>query len=241
VNEDEEQRSTAVAVRDGDMGDGAEESGDAAPAIAETEARPDGSTTAAPADPVGSDTVIDDAVSEDAVADDAIGEAPADETGDGGADGSAAVGVGEMTGEPELVDAAAVAVGADPAASGLPWPGPYLRPRSHLRRGVVAVIVVGLVALAVTAVARIVPSLDAANSRFVEAVQSRGHVIAPGEQEALVLSAARKICARKLSHNTLEERRSTALSSAELAAVDAVFGAETRDFTALALDTYCTE
>jgi hypothetical protein len=30
------------------------------------------------------------------------------------------------------------------------------------------------------------------------------------------------------------------LTSAELAAVGAVFGSRTRDFTALALDTYCS-
>ena len=112
--------------------------------------------------------------------------------------------------------------------------GPYLR------RGVVALVAVGVVALAVSAFAWVVPSLDGANRRFIEEAQSHGHAIAPGEQEMLVLSAARKICDRKVTHDTIRERRSTALTSAELAAVGAVFGSRTRDFTALALDTYCS-
>ena len=112
--------------------------------------------------------------------------------------------------------------------------GPYLR------RGIIALVAVGVVALAVSAFAWVVPSLDGANRRFIEEAQSHGHAIAPGEQETLVLSAARKVCDRKVTHETIRERRSTALTSAELAAVGAVFGSRTRDFTALALDTYCS-
>lgn len=209
---DEEQRSTAVAVCDGATGDGAEQSGDAAPP-----------------------TVEDDATDEDAT-----DEAAPDETPGEGADveddGAAAVaaGDGEATDEPEAPDAAAAVVGMDLVGSAPRRLGPYLR------RGAVALVAVGVVALAVSAFAWVVPSLDAANERFVDAAQSQGHVIARGEQESLVLSAARKICDRKVSHDTIRERRSTALTSQELAAVDAVFGPETRDFTALALDTYCS-
>ena len=144
------------------------------------------------------------------------------------------VGADEATDEPDTVDAAAVLVGAELAGSA---------PRRldlYLRRGVIALVAVGVVALAVSAVAWIVPSLDGANRRFIEEAQSHGHTIAPGEQQMLVLSAARKVCDRKVTHYTIRERRSTALSSAELAAVGAVFGPRTRDFTALALDTYCS-
>ena len=130
--------------------------------------------------------------------------------------------------------AAAVAVGEEQLGSAPRRLGPYLR------RGVVALVAVGVVALAVSAFAWVVPSLDGANRRFIEEAQSHGHAIAPGEQEMLVLSAARKICDRKVTHDTIRERRSTALTSAELAAVGAVFGPRTRDFTALALDTYCS-
>ncbi len=131
-------------------------------------------------------------------------------------------------------DVVAVAVGEEQLGSAPRRFGPYLR------RGVVALVAVGVVALAVSAFAWVIPSLDGANRRFIEEAQSHGHAIAPGEQEMLVLSAARKICDRKVAHVTVRERRSTALTSAELAAVGAVFGPRTRDFTALALDTYCS-
>jgi hypothetical protein len=130
-------------------------------------------------------------------------------------------------------DAAAVLVGAEQLGSSRRR-GPYLR------RGVIALVAVGVVALAMSAFAWVVPSLDGANRRFIEEAQSHGHAIAPGEQEMLVLSAARKVCDRKVTHETIRERRSRALTSAELAAVGAVFGPRTRDFTALALDTYCS-
>ncbi len=44
-----------------------------------------------------------------------------------------------------------------------------------------------MVALAVSAFAWVVPSLEGANRRFIEEAQSHGHAIAPGEQ---VLSVA---------------------------------------------------
>lgn len=222
---DEEQRSTAVAVCDGATGDGAEESGDAAPVTTEADLPAAGSATAVPADPADDGAAADDA--EDAVP---------DEGADVEDEGSAAVDVGddEVTDEPEAVDAAAVPVGAEPARSAPRRISPYPR------RGVVALVVVGMIALAVSAVAGLVPSLEAANQQFVEAAQAQGYDIAPGEQETLVLSAARKICDRKVTHATYRERRSTALTSTELAAVGAAFGAGTRDFTALALDTYCS-
>ena len=84
------------------------------------------------------------------------------------------------------------------------------------------------------------PSPEGANQRFVEAAQSQGHVVAPGEQETLVISAARKICDRRITHDTDQERRATALNSDEIAAVGTAFGADTRDFTTLALKTFCS-
>jgi hypothetical protein len=143
-------------------------------------------------------------------------------------------GADEATDQPDAVDAAAGLVGAE-----LVGPAPR-RLDPYLRRGIVALVAVGAVALAVSAVAWIFPSLDGANRRFIEEAQSHGHTIAPGEQQVLVLSAARKVCDRKVTHDTIRERRSTALSSEELAAVGAVFGPRTRDFTALALETYCS-
>jgi hypothetical protein len=237
VDGDEEQQSAAVAVCDGAMGDGAEQSGDAAPSTIEEEPRAAGSAMAVPADPAYVDT--DDAATDDAATDD-VEEAVPDETPGESADveddGPALVDIGdhEATEEPDAADAAAVLVGAELVGSAPRRLGTYLR------RGVIALVAVGVVALAVSAFAWVVPSLDGANRRFIEEAQSHGHAIAPGEQQMLVLSAARKVCDRKVTHETIRERRSTALTSAELAAVGAVFGPRTRDFTALALDTYCS-
>ena len=232
---DEEQESAAVAVCDGATGDGAEQSGDAAPSTSEEEPRAAGSAMAVPADPADpADVDTEDAATVDV--DEAVPDETPGESVDVEDDGPALVDVGddEATEEPDAADAAAVLVGAELVASAPRRLGPYLR------RGVVALVAVGVVALAVSAFAWIVPSLDAANQRFVEEAQSHGHAIAPGEQEMLVLSAARKVCDRKVTHETIRERRSTALTSQELAAVGAAFGAKTREFTALALDTYCS-
>jgi hypothetical protein len=220
VDGDEEQRSAAVAVCDGATGDGAEESGDAAPSIVEAEPQAAGSVVADPAEAEPDNAATDDAVADEAVTDDAAFDDTSGESADADADAD--------------VVAVAVAVGEEQRGSAPRRLGPYLR------RGVVALVAAGVVALAVSAFAWVVPSLDGANRRFIEEAQSHGHAIAPGEQEMLVLSAARKICDRKVTHDTIRERRSTALTSAELAAVGAVFGPRTRDFTALALDTYCS-
>ena len=181
------------------------------------------------------DAATDDAATDDAVTPHATGGAAFDETlGESDAEdgGSAApvVAHGAAADEPEPTGAAVVFLGAERVGAIHPY----------VRRGVVPLVAVGLVALAVSAFAWVIPSLEGSNRRFVAAVESRGLVMTSGEQETLVLSAARKICDRKVAHDTLQERRSTALTSAELAAVDAVFGAETRDFTALALDAYCS-
>jgi hypothetical protein len=245
VDGDEEQQSAAVAVCDGAMGDGAEQSGDAAPSTIEEEPRAAGSAMAVPADPADpADVDTDDAATDDAATDDAatddVEEAVPDETPGESADveddGPALVDIGdcEATVEPDAAGAAAGLVGAELVGSAPRRLGTYLR------QGVIALVAVGVVALAVSAFAWVVPSLDGANRRFIEEAQSHGHTIAPGEQQMLVLSAARKVCDRKFTHETIRERRSTALTSAELAAVGAVFGPRTRDFTALALDTYCS-
>ena len=55
-----------------------------------------------------------------------------------------------------------------------------------------------------------------------------------------MISAARKICDRRAAHDTDQERRATALSSDEISAVGTAFGADTRDFTTLALKTFCS-
>lgn len=112
---------------------------------------------------------------------------------------------------------------------------------SYVRRGVAALVGVGFVALAVTAFSWIAPSPEAANRRFVDAAQSEGYLVTSNEQQSLLVTAARKICDRRYAgHISDEDRRATALTSAEIGAVGAAFGADTRDFTSLALKTYCS-
>ena len=112
---------------------------------------------------------------------------------------------------------------------------------SYVRRGVAALVGVGFVALAVTAFSWIAPSPEAANRRFVDAAQSEGHLVTSNEQQSLLVTAARKICDRRYAgHISNEDRRATALTRAEIGAVGAAFGADTRDFTSLALKTYCS-
>jgi hypothetical protein len=112
---------------------------------------------------------------------------------------------------------------------------------SYVRRAVAALAGVGFVALAVTAFSWIAPSPETANRRFVAAAQSEGHLVTSDEQQSLLVTAARKICDRRYAgHISDEDRRATALTSAEIGAVGAAFGADTRDFTSLALKTYCS-
>jgi hypothetical protein len=133
------------------------------------------------------------------------------------------------------------AVASDPAAVSDPA-APSLVPaapprRACLRRGLVAAGVALVVALAVSAFATAAPPVST-DQRFVDTARSQGYVLA-GDQQVLVVSAARKICERRESHGTAAERRATALSSAELGAVQQAFPDDARAFTTLALDTYC--
>ena len=83
--------------------------------------------------------------------------------------------------------------------------------------------------------------MDRAGDVVVGAAQSEGHLVTSNEQQSLLVTAARKICDRRYAgHISDEDRRATALTSAEIGAVGAAFGADTRDFTSLALKTYCS-
>jgi Protein of unknown function (DUF732) len=136
-----------------------------------------------------------------------------------------------VTAEPDEASAA-----ADPAATDAPIPS---RKRVSLRRGAAAAAAVLVGALAVSAFSTVVPSSGDADQHFVDTARSQGRVVAAGGQQALLVSAARKICDRRGSHATVAQRRATALSSDELAVIQRTFAGDTRGFTALAIDTYC--
>ena len=108
-----------------------------------------------------------------------------------------------------------------------------------MRRGLAAAGVTLVVALSVSAFAMVGPTTSNVDQNFVDTARSQGHVVVPGDQETLVVSAARKICDRRENHSTVAQRRATALSPEELGAVQQTFATDVRGFTSLALDTYC--
>jgi len=253
----DEKGSCGTAVCDGSPGDDAESeavaSGDVAPISADGEptepaGTEDVTAVDAPAEPAGDDdsapdgSAPDDVVPDDSAPDDVVPElddlAPDDSAPDLSVpDAANSDGVPDEpeTVEPEEVAAAAVV----DAATDAPAPVRTRRLRPYLRRGVVALVAAGFVALGVGAFTWISPSPEVADQRFVTAAQSQGHLVGP-EQQPLVVSAARKICDRRVLNETDRERRATALTSDEIAAVGTAFGADTRDFTTLALKTYCS-
>lgn len=204
----------------------------------------------APAGDPSADAAEPDGAAVDASADDAEPDgAPADDSAadDSAPDDSAADElVAADSAADDVVADDAVADEDDAPADDAPEPAATTaatrvrRPRSYVRRSVLALVAAGFVALAVGAFALVAPSPERADQQFVDAAQSQGHVVVPGEQQTLVVSAARKICDRRVLNNTDQERRATALTTSEIAAVGTAFGADTRDFTTLALDTYCS-
>jgi hypothetical protein len=261
----DEERSSSVALCDDRPETEAEASGDAAPvddvseAVAPAEDLVDESSDAsgddAPDDPDGDDGDVPDPADDVVAADDdvPVDDTPApaevvlaDEAPDVLAEDAVST-TGELVPVGGSGAGGAMAVFEfDPPemARVITLPRVEAAPRSrgsYVRRGVAALVGVGFVALAVTAFSWIAPSPEAANRRFVAAAQSEGHLVTSDEQQSLLVTAARKICDRRYAgHISDEDRRATALTSAEIGAVGAAFGADTRDFTSLALKTYCS-
>jgi hypothetical protein len=135
----------------------------------------------------------------------------------------------------------------DGAAPATPQPGarpPAMAPRvvrrrSPLRRGLAVGAVAVVVALAVSAFASVGSAPGEVDQGFVDTTRSQGYTVDPGKQQALLVSAAHKICDRRENHSTVEDRKATALSSEELGVVTNTFAGNARAFTTLALETYC--
>lgn len=136
------------------------------------------------------------------------------------------------TAEPEAGPAAA----APPV---VPPTSPRTPRRTYVRRGLAAAGVALVVALSVSAFSMVGPTTANTDQKFVDTARSQGHVVASGDQQTLIVSAAHKICDRRESHATVAERKATALSLDELDAIQQTFATDVRGFTALALDTYC--
>ena len=82
------------------------------------------------------------------------------------------------------------------------------------------------------------PPAAAVDQRFLVDVRERGHVVAVGTDEELLVSAARKLCKRR-DTQSYEKRRTAALNSDELEAVKRSFGGDSQAFIKLATRSYC--
>jgi Protein of unknown function (DUF732) len=78
-----------------------------------------------------------------------------------------------------------------------------------------------------------------ADQRFVAAVQAQGRTVEPGANEALVLSAAHKLCERRDVSVSSAERRASTLTPEEIDAVRKTFGDDSAAFIKVATRTYC--
>ena len=190
-------------------------------------------------EPGTGDAVADDAVTDDAGTDDAVtGDA---DTDDAVVDDAAADVDAPVADDAEPADAAPAEAEARSDEPAVTPPAAVPTRGRNVRRSLIAAGAALAVALSVGAFALAGPAAGTSanvDQRFVDAAQTQGHVIA-ADQQPLVLSAARKICDRRESHDTAPERRATALSAEELGAIQQSFATDVRGFTSLALDTYC--
>lgn len=114
---------------------------------------------------------------------------------------------------------------------------------THLLRAAAATVLVGGVALAVTAAGpghlERLSSTVGADERFGAAVQEQGRATTAGPPDPLVVSAARKVCERRAGTDTPAVLRRSALTAAEVAAVRRTFGDDAEAFLKVARRTYC--
>jgi hypothetical protein len=109
----------------------------------------------------------------------------------------------------------------------------------RLRRAAVVLVASVAAVLGVSAAGVAPPPQAAVDHHFLAEVRGHGHPVAVGADEALVVSAARKLCERRDSQ-TYVQRRAATLTSDELAAVKRSFGDDSEGFIALATDAYCS-
>ena len=77
-----------------------------------------------------------------------------------------------------------------------------------------------------------------ADQRFVAAVQAEGRTVQPGETQVLVISAAHKLCERRIT-GTASSKKETSLTPEEVDAVHQTFGDDQQAFLKTATRTYC--
>jgi uncharacterized protein (DUF2267 family) len=114
--------------------------------------------------------------------------------------------------------------------------------RTRRHRFAAALVVAVAAILAVSAFRTTGPSPADQDQGFVQRVAQQGRVVPTGDQQALLVSAAHKICDRQGAGSaTALARRHTALKPEEIEVVQQTFGDDTSGFVKLALDTYCPD
>ena len=121
------------------------------------------------------------------------------------------------------------------------------RHRAKSRRGVwilrVAVVFVvcgGIAAaLAVFGPDYLDRSSARADERFVAAVHAQGRTVPSGQDQALVIQAAHKLCESRVDGTSVSRRRASALTADEIDAVRRTFGDDASAFVKVAKRSYC--
>lgn len=110
--------------------------------------------------------------------------------------------------------------------------------RARLRRAVVVLVASFSAMLGVSAAGVAGPPNAVVDQRFLADLRDRGHPVAPGSDEELLVSAGLKMC--ELRDNRTYVRRQGTLTGAEVAAVRRVFGDDPQAFVRFATKTYCS-
>lgn len=108
----------------------------------------------------------------------------------------------------------------------------------RLRRAGVVLAAAFSTMLGVSAAGVAAPPPAVVDQRFLADLRSRGHVVAPGTDEELLVSAARKVCELR-DDRTSVQRRATLIGE-EAAAVRRSFGDDPHEFVRIATKTYCS-
>jgi hypothetical protein len=110
----------------------------------------------------------------------------------------------------------------------------------RLRRRAAAGVAAAVAALALSGCAAAWASPAGLDAQFVELARAQGRELpADAADQAVLISAGRKVCARRAAATaTVAERRAATLTRHELDVVARTF-ADPRQFTVLALRTFC--
>ncbi len=112
---------------------------------------------------------------------------------------------------------------------------PPLVPR--LRRAAVVLAASFTAMLGVSAAGVAEPPAGVVDQRFLTELRHRGHVVAPGTDEEVLISAARKLCGLRDGRTSVQRR--AALTGQEVDGIRRVFGDDPQAFIKVATKTYC--